>query len=300
MQVGASIMKNIDVVLYHANCPDGFTAAWAIFRAYPAAITIPVQHGKHYPEQLEDKDVVIVDFCYPREIMIELNKITKSLLCLDHHITAKDQCEDLGFCKFDLTKSGAGLAWDYFYESRRPWLVDYIEYRDLGFVWTKPESEHPNNLEAALAAVDSYQKTFDQWEKLAFSYSPDFSDNCSLVAEGKAILRYKKQLIDQIVGSSTVKQIDGDLVSIANSPVLQSEVGNRLVKENQCAYSVVWSEQVEQIRVSLRSEDGKQDVSKVAGKYPGGGGHRNAAGFRLDRSNIEDLLNQSIENKDNK
>ena len=33
------------VVLYHADCADGFGAAWALWKKYPDAQYLPVEHG---------------------------------------------------------------------------------------------------------------------------------------------------------------------------------------------------------------------------------------------------------------
>ncbi len=48
-------------VLYHAECADGFGAAWAIWKQYPDARFIPVKHGNPPPPDLKDQRVVIVD-----------------------------------------------------------------------------------------------------------------------------------------------------------------------------------------------------------------------------------------------
>ena len=74
-----------DIVLYHAECSDGFGAAWAIWKQYPNAIFMPVKHGIPPPPDLKDHRVVIVDFSYTRPILETMASETKELLILDHH-----------------------------------------------------------------------------------------------------------------------------------------------------------------------------------------------------------------------
>jgi hypothetical protein len=50
------------VALYHAECADGFGAAWALWRRFPQARFVPVKHGVPPPEGLKGERVVIVDF----------------------------------------------------------------------------------------------------------------------------------------------------------------------------------------------------------------------------------------------
>ena len=50
------------VVLYHAECADGFGAAWAIWNRFPTARFIPVKHGNPPPPGLQGQRIVIVDF----------------------------------------------------------------------------------------------------------------------------------------------------------------------------------------------------------------------------------------------
>ena len=57
------------VVLYHAECADGFGAAWALWNQFPTARFIPVKHGNPPPAGLQDQRVVIVDFSYARETL---------------------------------------------------------------------------------------------------------------------------------------------------------------------------------------------------------------------------------------
>ncbi|MGH7257198.1 MAG: phosphoesterase, partial [Nitrospiraceae bacterium] len=57
------------LVLYHAECADGFGAAWAIWKRFPEVRFLPVKHGEPRPKDLRGERVVIVDFSYARPVL---------------------------------------------------------------------------------------------------------------------------------------------------------------------------------------------------------------------------------------
>src|SRR4029077_17890731 len=96
----------------------------------------------------------------------------KSLVVLDHHQTAEAELVGLkpqnGAIHFDMERSGIGMAWDHFMGSRRPWIVNYIEDRDL---WRKalPHSDMVN------AYLGTLEYSFMVWD--AFYDSCDVKTN---------------------------------------------------------------------------------------------------------------------------
>jgi oligoribonuclease NrnB/cAMP/cGMP phosphodiesterase (DHH superfamily) len=266
------------VVLYHGNCPDGFTAAWVLQQEYSNATYIPVSHGEPPPfNEIADKEVLLVDFCYPRTSLLQVKAISRKTYVLDHHVTAQKECSDLDFCHFDMNRSGAGLAWQFLYADTKPTrLVEFIQYRDLGFIWSQPRDKWPHpELDAIFTCIDSYNKTFDNFNTLAYNLTENLE---LIVSEGRAILRYKEGLIETIIKHAHEINIDGKKVLCANSPILQSDIGNILARTSGMDYGMVWYQGQDNTRFSLRSLDSKIDVAKVAQSF-GGGGHRNAAGF---------------------
>ena len=76
-------------VLYHGDCPDGFGAAWAAWKALgEAASYLPVQHGDPPPALPREARVVLVDFSYPRAALLDLRSRVRDLLVLDHHLSS--------------------------------------------------------------------------------------------------------------------------------------------------------------------------------------------------------------------
>jgi len=55
------------LIIYHGNCPDGFTAAWVAARALGDHELFLGTYGEDPPYELaKDRQVFIVDFSYPR------------------------------------------------------------------------------------------------------------------------------------------------------------------------------------------------------------------------------------------
>ncbi|MCP9451500.1 MAG: phosphohydrolase [Nitrospira sp.] len=251
-----------DVVLYHDDCPDGFGAAWAIWKKYPGARFIPVKHGTPPPSDLRDQRVVMVDFSYARATLDVLSAETKDLLVLDHHITAERALEGCPYAYFDQTKSGAVLAWEWAHETSPPWLLRYIEDKDL-WRWALPGSREIN------AAIASYPFDFQIWDRFVQS---------ALEQEGRAILRYEQQLVRKLTAHAVMVEFQGDIVPAVHSPILTSQIGERLSAQHP--FCVIWHDRDGRRYFSLRSRVGGRDVGAIAASF-GGGGHTHAAGFSV-------------------
>ena len=130
----------VDLVLYHAHCRDGFGAAYAAWkRLGDKATYIPCKYGDP-PPGVSGKNVIILDFSYPREIVEKMYEEANSLIILDHHKSAMEDLCDLDFAWFSEDHSGAFLAWHFFHPGEDvPKFISYIEDRDL-WKWKLPYS----------------------------------------------------------------------------------------------------------------------------------------------------------------
>jgi oligoribonuclease NrnB/cAMP/cGMP phosphodiesterase (DHH superfamily) len=266
-----------DVVLYHAECMDGFGAAWALWKRFPQARFVPVKHGFPQPEGLNKQHVVMVDFSYHRDDILALAGRVASLQILDHHITAQSALADLPFAYFDMARSGAVLAWEWVHEEPVPWLLQYVQDKDL-WHWQLP---HSREISAALA---SYPFDFATWERLQFD---------TLKIEGAGILRSENNLVDKLVQDAILVSIAGYTVPAVHSPVLASQIGERLAAHHP--FGVIWHQKDGRRYFSLRSKSGGLSVSDIAAKF-GGGGHTHAAGFSIPIGhNSSSLLNPVLD-----
>lgn len=255
------------LVLYHGpECADGFCAAWLIHRyVCRDAEFIPVNYGQAPPD-VAGRELLIVDFSYPRPVLEQMAAAAKSILVLDHHKTAEQELAGLSYCQFDMDRSGAELAWVWVVSPRKPpWLVSYVADRDL-WRWRLPNSRAVN------AALRSYPLTFDAWDAMyRANPKPDY-----LVADGEAILRAEAVAVAAHVARAREIELDGHKILAVNASYLYSEIAGALAEGRP--FGAVWFERDGMRQWSLRSREGGIDVSEIARAH-GGGGHRHAAGF---------------------
>lgn len=274
------------LIVYHANCLDGFASAW-LTRRFDGPGPVEFFKGVHGSGDLPDvadKDVIIVDFSYKRDVLLDLKSKANSLVVIDHHKSAQADLEGLDFCIFDMKKSGCGLFWDYLVESGRvthdskPWMIRFIEDGDI---WRFQY----NDTKAVQLALRTIPMTFEAWD--------DFYNRGqeAAVNTGRSIQAYHDQLVDSVVKSSC--EIDffdsGYKVPFVNCPMPQliSDVGAKLCQDKP--FSVVWRlSDKGQAVYSMRSTDSGVDVSTISTSR-GGGGHRNAAGFSAPASTLIEL-----------
>ena len=263
-------MKDV-VVLYHADCWDGFGAAWAAWKKFgKKAEYIPVSYEKDSPKGLTNKEIFLVDFCYDKGLMKKIISRNKKVVVIDHHVSRRDFVEGTKGWVYGTDNSGAVLSWKYFHpEKKIPKLLNYVEDNDLWKfkLWKSKE---------AILAADVLPYKFEIWDKLA----RDFENRrkfLEYVKKGEAILEYIKMIVDVLVEKGDRVVFEGKKSLAVNAPhLLASDIGNAIVKKG-FPMGIVWYKENDGIHVSLRAQ-GKVDVSKIAVKY-GGGGHKNASGF---------------------
>jgi len=310
------------LVIYHAKCADGFSAAWCFHHVQQYWETSFDFHAGIYndppPSDLEGRVIYMVDFSYKSAVVAEMARVAKQVILIDHHKTAIDDLEPLiraGVIEAytDIERSGAMLAWDYLFNCHYhetlghvvethgpgseyyvppPKLLKYIQDRDL---W-KFKLVHSREVNAN---VFSYDYTFENWDKLM---SAQESELLQMTVAGAAIERKHhkdiKELLDvcqrpmaftvilddPLEPGTTYK--DSITIPVASLPyTLTSDAGYAMAvshKEGKEFAACYWDTATHRI-FSLRSADNGMDVSLIAAGY-GGGGHKHAAGFRVPRT----------------
>lgn len=260
------------VVLYHKDCSDGFTAAWAAWKKFGSrADYIGVEYHLAPPIGLKNRDVYLVDFCYDEAVMKKIIAENKKVVVLDHHLSRKNVVEQMSEYRFGINFSGAVLSWRYFHPKKQtPWLVRYVEDIDL---W---RFKLPRTREI-MVYVRMFEHGFTAWDRIATDLESK-SKRSDYQKKGTLLLEFRNHYIKKLVSESDLFHWEGLWTRVANSPVFRSEIGNALLG-GKVKIGLVWDQRGGIIFVSLRSR-GKIDVSKIAQKY-GGGGHKNAAGFEI-------------------
>ena len=269
----------IDFVIYHANCTDGFGAAYAAWKCLGnKAEYLAAKHGDPPPD-VTGKSVAILDFSYDNATTKSMIEQSEDLIIIDHHKSAVVELHDISNAVFDMTQSGAKLAWNFFHPGKEaPRFINYIEDRDL-WKWELPYSKEFS------AAFDMVPFDFEEFSK--FEDDSVFDD---AVKRGSYILAYSKTVIKKVCENAVERDYDGKKVLIVNASHWMSEIGSNL--SPNCDFAIIWHYDHESCstKVSLRSFHDHVDVSEVAKRY-GGGGHKKAAGFTLDHDqHIESLF----------
>lgn len=273
-------MKNITVI-HHKSCFDGVAAAWVVKRYFELQQErtkeeiniqiIPAQYGDPFPEfkDIGEVDIYIVDFSYDRVTLERVFSAARSLLVLDHHKTAQEVLQGFPAAVFDMNRSGAGIAWDWFFMGRpRPWLIDCVEDRDL---W-KFKLPFTRRQMAHIATVPMTVEEFGKLVDLEPLWVAD---------RGDGILDYIRNYGLKAIEHAFMREIGGYAFWIINAAYMNCSDHLDLmmqVKEFDRAASFYLREDGKW-QFSLRSR-GDLDVSAIAKKY-GGGGHKNAAGFEV-------------------
>jgi hypothetical protein len=320
-------------VFYHADCLDGFGAAYAAWRRFGnAARYRALHHGEGW--QLEDvrgRQVYILDFSFTPAALAAMAAAAVFVLQLDHHATARDMWAaelpasargmPAGLARhrhaqlplevaFDLDKSGARLAWEHFHpDAPVPLPIRHIEDQDL-WRFALPGTR------AFCRALRLLPFDFTAWDALM----RDCADGEAagryreLCAQGEAIDRFLGMEVERLAQSGQVmpaclagEAVDPHRASQTSLPLCHladgtpchaifglainanmlfaSELGHHLARQSG-TFGLIWqmdgrtADGRARIKASLRG-DGRLNVAHLAERL-GGGGHPNAAGFRLD------------------
>lgn len=281
---------NKPICIYHrratTQCADGFGSAW-IMNKYFKTLTLGIDcefHAAIYnepPPDVTDRLVYLVDFSYPQEVVRKMLETARFVTIIDHHKSALDDLQPLvGLPKFELVGntefSGAMLVWRYcFPEEPAPALIRHIEDQDLNRFSLIGTHE-------IVSAIYSYPFEFAVW---------DAFDLDTLVTEGAAILRSRRQVVKGIIEQPHRRiNIAGHNVLLVNcGSDVTSAVGHELGEGEK--FTATYVDTSEHRVFSLRSPPDGLDVSVIAKQY-GGGGHKHAAGFRIPLVDIERNLDQ--------
>jgi uncharacterized protein len=260
------------VIIYHAGCPDGFSAAWAAWKKFKdRAEYYPVEPRTLPSVKFKGRDIYVLDNSLSHEDVAMLLKNKNTVTIIDHHISSEHDVKSAPQFVFDNDHSGAMLAWMFFHPKKPiPQLLKHVEDIDL---W-KFKLAHTKEIGTITSQTDF---TFKEWNKLAAIVENPIRKK-ALVHQGKLLLAYDNELIKRLVENAYEVEFLGHRVLVSNTPLLHSETGNALTKKLP-PLGIVWYEKHGVRRFSLRS-DGSVDVSKLAAKF-GGGGHKAASGFTL-------------------
>ncbi len=285
------------ICIFHGNCADGFTAAWVVRKALGEDVEFHAGVYRQPPPDVTGRDVLMVDFSYKRPILDEMAKVAHSIVILDHHKTAEADLSGLihaptqfdiwrsaawgerlsesvrAAVEFDMDRSGAQITWDFFHPGKpRPLLVDYTGDRDL-WRFQLPLSREVN------AFVFAHEYDFKHWDYLNAMLHNHMGVQDVADLGGAIEKKHHKDVAELVKVTQRRMIIGGVLVPVANLPYTLTSDAGHLMAQGAAFAACYWDTPEGRI-FSLRSTDAGTDVSEIAKRY-GGGGHRNASGFKM-------------------
>lgn len=283
----------VNLIIYHGDCSDGFAAALSGYLKYQnkieyyfGAFSTTRDDPKlltYIQQKQQPINLLIVDFSYSREFLIQLKSLVNKILVLDHHISAQKELSDLSWCYFDQNRSGCTISWEYFmYNTNYPNLYKCIEDRDL-WRW-----QIKDNKEFTSAFYNLIPFDFEEYKK--------FIDNPELIPlyimKGEVILEYIKS--ENIKRSKFVYKFtnnSGKRIGIVNITSNASEFGDHITTTTDIDFAILWSYNHvnNTVKIGVRSAKGSDNDCSILSRKFNGGGHFNAAGFVWDK-NISEFI----------
>jgi oligoribonuclease NrnB/cAMP/cGMP phosphodiesterase (DHH superfamily) len=302
-------IKGYMKVFYHSPCVDGLVSAAIFSMALEDSVCYSATYvGVNYDtgdkvieEKVEDGDTVFfLDFCPSIAVLEMLSHKVDMQYILDHHESSFEKLERMGEVPntcFYLTKerSGAGIAYDLLLDEKKFYLsnrhmtniVNHVSDYDT---WQRrlPDTEAFHAY--AMATYDTILSVIHDFKALQ---DTTFQD---LLNEGKIILRTresiaKKAIIDSVILLNIRMLIKGTVVKqkafLVNIPhELSSMVPDLILDkygspETEPPIILCYRVAGDYIQYSARTQKGSRITALDIARRFQGGGHENAAGFRV-------------------
>lgn len=268
---------------------DGMGAKYAAWKKFgDTAEYIGVNYNQPMPKLENGSDVYIIDFSYSKEILRGLQSRMTKLVVLDHHKTAQEDLAGEPYAIFDMNRSGAVMAWDYFFPGvTAPKLLQIIQDRDL-WKFKFPETRHVFNF------MNLHGDDVTTWDEV-ISLPGYVVGKGSLITKYQDMLNRKSSAPDRVkvIQWSVIPDIKAGLLNTTNFP---SEIGEMIAlsPELNVDFSITYFiDEKGVVNLSFRSL-GDFDVGAIAKAF-GGGGHKNASGARTSMKVLEGWYKQVIE-----
>lgn len=286
-------------ILSHQDSDGRFAAyaAWKYFRGLGKLSSlkfIEVQYNQAFPLDIDsltkEDHVYILDFAYDRTTMDRVYGNVGKLVVLDHHETSKDNLIGAEYAKFDMTKSGALLAWEYFFPNIDPPLPClFVNDYDL-HEWKY--TNHTAAFEAWLR-FDRVKLDWEKWERLCSSR--EYLDEALM--KGSVVVELNESIIHSFINTPNnvvfnsfysdeyIRKINYAIFN--GMHFLRNEISTILYEKNDIDMVIGWSVRGKEVIFSIRSPKRKhipaheKFSAKRFAESHGGGGHDNASAFGL-------------------
>jgi oligoribonuclease NrnB/cAMP/cGMP phosphodiesterase (DHH superfamily) len=302
-------------IIYHKGCLDGFCGFFIAHMSGQLSRDVVIFEDmpstQRIPPDIKDKDLIIIDVAYKKEIIEGIISEAKSVVFIDHHISIKDDIEKLKEkynnvkIIYDEEECGSSLAWKYFNARQEmPKFLEYVKDQDLG-KWEIKETRRFLYALKTYFHLSTESKSLNKWFRLLRE-----DDMKKLMKKGRYMEKFMNHLINVNMPNHSLESFPSKLIYDAN-PELYTKVGQYRValycgqncpsssdlgfyalKKIDCDMCMFWIYNLDTKKYILSIRSNKDtDVSKIA-KSLGGGGHKQASSFSFYESqySINDIF----------
>jgi nanoRNase/pAp phosphatase (c-di-AMP/oligoRNAs hydrolase) len=313
--------QNFNYIIFHKSCLDGFAGFFIAHMSgrltKDVIIYEDVPSTTRVPPDIDGKDLLIIDVAYKKEILEEIFKFVKSVVFIDHHVSIKDDVQEL-YKKYsnevnkqryitiiyDDERCGSTLTWSYLFGRQKiPLFLKYIEDQDTG-KWIYPKTR------PFIFAIKSYYhlstegKSLNKWFRLM-----NKENVLKLIKKGRYMKRYNDHLVNVNVPKHTLERFPSKIIFNLNPEIFKmigqykvavycghncpsiTELSIVVLEKVECDFCIFWVYNLDSKKYVLSMRSKEIDVGEIC-KIFGGGGHKLAAAcsFLGSQYRIDDLF----------
>jgi hypothetical protein len=280
------------VVISHQNCDDG-AGVVEVFKYYNK-YELDNLHDIEYLmldysnfnfedllESLRGKLVYVGDFSFNKEQLDKLMTVVGDIVIVDHHESVlKMNIQDYPNVHLDLSRSGAILAWEFFYgvETKPPYIIELIGDRD---VWNFFYGNHTKAMKMYISKnghKDLHQYVSED-EEVAYVKLIDDLEPYILEVEREEAKHIKKAMTARPYNIHGVEFVGLNITS-GVSEILNH--ASRIFGKPSFAF---WEDEDGIFQLSFRNYKDDIAVNDIARVY-GGDGHFQASGNRVNYNQL--------------
>ena len=304
------------LVIYHDGDPDGkMGAGIAQSKLGNDAFYLGLNYESFGAKELLSifgnlKTIYFIDYLLPADDVKMLLDHRIELIILDHHVSSiegvkegmktwdkylvKEYLHDLPDNP-DYKKSGTMLAWEYFYKDKNcvPFAVQLVSAYDA---WNTSSLLFKDARYFTRYLLHQMDKPISYFFYAFLATPVDYDDMLIFIETGRAITEITQKNEDALAKKyAGTLEWEGLRFCALNTRGVSQTVDSVFSPEKHDAVLLyIYSPEVRQWRISLYHNSNSKsfpDLSIIAKKFPGGGGHKAACGFSVDELpfKVEDI-----------
>lgn len=296
------------ICIYHNKDLDGYCSGAIVKLKYPDAKLVGYDYGQPFPladEELMGQDVIMIDVSLPMPQMFTLALTCRHLTWIDHHVSAINDYNNFpphsqgGENITAILENGISACeggWKYLFSDKQmPTSVKLLGEYDT---WRNQDKERWDNaimpFQYGMRMICSSAETF-QPELLEMPAIVTDSPVYKIIHDGKNILAYQKTQNERAASFlSFPAEFKGLRAICINSGGANSQLFESVWDEEKYDIMMPFVYTGKHWTFSLYTTKDDIDCSLLA-KSMGGGGHKKAAGFKVD--NFSDVFSENVVNE---